>query len=79
MGFQHPDQLYDMAVAQHNERLRQARAVQAYLAERPIRRASWPALVKWIRLLISAGGRSISVYSAATVRGARRAMQRTNA
>jgi hypothetical protein len=76
MGFQHPDQLYDMAVAQHNERLKQARAVQAHLAEQPTRQASLPALVKWIHLLLSAGRRSVCVYSAATVR---RAMQRTNA
>jgi hypothetical protein len=38
MRFEHPDQLYDMAVAQHNERLRQALGVQAHQAKRPIRR-----------------------------------------
>jgi hypothetical protein len=79
MRFEHPDQLYDMVVAQHNERLRQALAVQPYLAERPIRRAIWPTWVKRIGLLMLAYGRSLYARSAATKQGMERALLRTNA
>ena len=74
MRLDHPDQLYELAVAQHQERLKQAMLAQSYLAEYPLRRSTLPALIRRIRHRIAAGGRRLHVYLAATVRGAGRAI-----